>query len=88
MRDKNILARSSEYHESSAAWNHISMQYFSQRYFTTTGGRYFVFGCTLLARRNSRSVFNHRRKVSTLTPAARANSDLVYDFMFCFFSNL
>ena len=64
------------------------MQYFSQRNFTTTGGRYFVFGCTLLARRNSLSVFSHRRKVSPLTPAARANSDFVYDFMLSFFSNL
>ena len=64
------------------------MQYFSQRYLTTTGGRYFVFGCTLLARRNSLSVFSQRRKVSPLTPAARANSDLVYDFMLCFSSTL
>ena len=69
-------------------WNQISMQYFSQRYLTTTGGRYFVLGCTLLARRNARSVFSQRRKLSPLTPAARASSDLVYDFIVFVSSNL
>ena len=57
--------------------SNTSMQYFSQRYLTTTGGRYLVFGKTLCALRNASSVFSHRRKVSPLTPAARASSVLV-----------
>ena len=57
------------------------MAYLSQRYLTTLGGRSLVVGRILLASRKARSVFNQRRKVSGLTPAARASSIFVRDFI-------
>ena len=59
------------------------MQYFLHRYCTTLGGKSLVVGVIPLASRNAWSVFNHRLKVSGHTPAARASSDLEYDFIFC-----
>ena len=58
-----------------------SISYFSQRYFTTCGGRILVLGVMWLARRKAASVRSQRRNVSPLTPAARASSILVYDFI-------
>ena len=46
------------------------MQYFSHKYFTTMGGKIFVRGAIPLASKNALSVFNQRRKVAGLTPAA------------------
>ena len=57
----------------------MSMQYFSQRYLTATGGRILVDGDTPICRSSSWSESNHRRKVGSDTPAACANSDLSFD---------
>ena len=57
----------------------ISMQYFSQRYLTATGGSIWVDGDTPICRSASWSESNHRRKVGSDTPAACANSDLSFD---------
>ena len=65
----------------------MSMQYFSQRYFTATGGSILVEGDTPICRSSSWSESNHRRKVGSDTPAACANSDLSFDLyaIFCLF---
>ena len=47
---------------------YTSISYFSQRYFTTCGGRILVLGVMWLARRKAASVRSQRRKVSPLTP--------------------
>ena len=57
----------------------MSMQYFSQRYLTATGGSILVEGDTPICRSSSWSESNHRRKVGSDTPAACANSDLSFD---------
>ena len=58
-----------------------SIQYFSQRYFTAMGGKIFACGLMPCASKNALSLFNHRRNVSTLTPAAMANSNLLHAFI-------
>lgn len=63
----------------------MSMQYFSQRYLTATGGRILVDGDTPICRSSSWSESNHRRKVGSDTPAACANSDLSFDLYFSIF---
>lgn len=60
----------------------MSMQYFSQRYLTATGGSILVDGDTPICRSSSWSESNHRRKVGSDTPAACANSDLSFDLYF------
>ena len=57
------------------------MAYFSHRYLTTLGGKSLVVGRMPLASKKARSVFSQRRKVSGLTPAARASSIFVRDFI-------
>ena len=63
----------------------MSMQYFSQRYLTATGGSILVDGDTPICRSASWSESNHRRKVGSDTPAACANSDLSFDLYFSIF---
>ena len=65
----------------------MSMQYFSQRYLTATGGSILVEGDTPICSSSSWSESNHRRKVGSDTPAACANSDLSFDLyaIFCLF---
>ena len=60
----------------------MSMQYFSQRYLTATGGSILVDGDTPICRSASWSESNHLRKVGSDTPAACANSDLSFDLYF------
>ena len=60
---------------------YISISYFSHRYFTTLGGKSLVVGRMPLASKKARSVFSQRRNVSGLTPAARASSIFVRDFI-------
>ena len=60
---------------------YISISYFSHKYFTTLGGKSLVVGWMPLASKKARSVFSQRRKVSGLTPAARASSIFVRDFI-------
>ena len=62
-------------------YSSISIQYFSQRYLTTLGGKSFVVGRMPFASKKARSVFSQRRKVSGLTPAARESSIFVRDFI-------
>ena len=59
----------------------ILIQYLSHKYCTTLGGRTFVLGVMPFASKNILSVFNQRRKVAALTPAASANSYLLIDFI-------
>ena len=58
------------------------MAYFSHKYLTTLGGKSLVVGVMPLASRKARSVLSQRRKVSGQTPAARASSIFVCDFIF------
>jgi hypothetical protein len=58
-----------------------SISYFSHRYFTTFGGSILAEGLIWLASKNALSVLNQRLKVSLLTPAASANSNLLIAFI-------
>ena len=62
-------------------YSSVSIQYFSQRYLTTLGGKSLVVGRMPFASKKARSVFSQRRKVSGLTPAARESSIFVRDFI-------